>query len=74
MSREYAVCGEIVNIAQILTLCSHTALLDENATSHKFRERWNPLSYSSYPLYSVSIALHGGSLFIDKLMIVSMNN
>ncbi|CAN6839947.1 unnamed protein product [Brassica oleracea] len=27
-----------------------------------------------YPLYSASIALHGGSLIIDKLMIVSMNN
>ena len=39
-----------IYVSQILTLCSHTALLDENATSHKFRERWNPLSYSSYPL------------------------
>lgn len=57
-----------IYVSQILTLCSHTALLDENATSHKFRARWNPLSYSSYPLYSVSIALHGGSLVCSLCM------
>ncbi|KAF2558409.1 hypothetical protein F2Q68_00015167 [Brassica cretica] len=69
------IAQEIVDIAQVLALCSHTALLDESETSHKFRERWNPLFYSSV---SIVLSFHcsswrkSGWFLIDVAVVVSM--
>ncbi|CAN6883407.1 unnamed protein product, partial [Brassica oleracea] len=58
LSVTYLELTSNIYVSQVLALCSHTALLDESETSHKLRERWNPLFYSSV---SIVLSFHCSS-------------